>query len=164
MHGIIGRTPFRFALAGAALVAMLTAEPLQALAQQAASSECQQGIGLYKQRIGLIQRIQALPKKSADPFMACTLFSNLGAANAHVLAWAKANKEWCQIEDNQITGLENEARQVAGIRAKACGVAAQYKKLKSQAEAAARSGGGGFNVDMSADPLAPPVKVPPSAL
>jgi hypothetical protein len=158
------RTPFRFVLAGAILFATVATEPLQTMAQQAAPSECQQGIGLFKQRITIIQRIQALPKKAADPFIACTLFTNLGAANAHVLSWAKANKEWCQIEDNQITGLETEARQVAGIRVKACGVAAQYKKLKAQAEAAARNGGGGFNVDMSSDPLAPTVKIPPAAL
>jgi hypothetical protein len=158
------RTPFLFVLAGVILFATVASEPSQTMAQQAAApSECQQGLGLFKQRISIIQRIQALPKKSADPFMACTLFTNLGAANAHVLSWAKANKEWCQIEDNQITGLETEARQVAGIRTKACGVAAQYKKLKSQAEAAARNGGN-FNIDMSADPLAPPVKIPPAAL
>ena len=158
------RTPFRFMLAGAILFATLASEPLQTMAQQAAPpSECQAGIGLFKQRISIIQKIQALPKKAADPFTACTLFTNLGSANAHVLSWAKTNKEWCQIEDNQITGLEAEARQVAGIRTKACGVAAQYKKLKSQAEAAARNGGG-FNVDMSSDPLAPTIKIPPAAL
>jgi hypothetical protein len=164
MHRILRRTPFRFALVGAMLFGMVAIEPPLTLAQQAVPSECQQGIGLFKQRIGFIQRIQALPKKSADPFLTCTLFTSLGAANARVLSWAKSNKEWCQIEDNQLIGLETEARQVAGIRAKACGVAAQYKKLKAQAEAAARNGGGGFNVDMSSDPLAPPVKIPPAAL
>jgi len=37
--------------------------------------------------------------------------------------------------------------------------------MKDQAQRQAQQGGdGGFSVDMHSDPLAPPVKIPPSAL
>jgi|HubBroStandDraft_4_1064222.scaffolds.fasta_scaffold502944_1 hypothetical protein len=160
-----GFPSLRRALAGAAALALLAAMSGGAFAQ--VSPECQKGIELFKARIGWIQKIQALPKKGADPVIACTLFSKLGAANATVLAWSKANKDWCSIEDNQITGLQTEAGQVAGIRANACKVAAQYKKLKEQALHQAqqnRDENSAFSVDMHSDPLAPPVKIPPSAL
>ncbi len=152
-------------LAGLALLLAVVAVPCAAFAQ--VSPECQAGIGLFKARIGWIQKIQALPKKNADPVVACTLFTRLGAANATVLKWAKSNKDWCSIEDNQITGLENEAKQVGGIRANACKVAAQYSKMKAQAiqqQRAKASGDNAFSVDMHSDPLVPPVKIPPSAL
>jgi hypothetical protein len=159
------RPPTRLsALRGFLLGAAIAAAPGVAFAQQV-SPECQKGLDLFKQRIVWIQKIQAMPKKNADPFVACTLFTKLGAANASVLAWAKSNKDWCSIEDNQITGLEGEAKQVGSIRAKSCAVAAQYSKLKAQAlEAAKHRQDNGFSVDMSADPLATPVKIPPSAL
>jgi hypothetical protein len=159
-----GFQPLRRALAGAAMSAFVVTTSGSAFAQVPA--ECQKGIELFKARISWIQKIQALPKKAADPGVACTLFTKLGAANATVLAWSKSNKDWCSIEDNQITGLENEAKQVAGIRAKACTVAAQYKKLKDQAlhQAQQNREDNAFSVDMHADPLAPPVKIPPSAL
>jgi len=154
----------RLALAGVTLAAAIALAPAIASAQQV-SSECKAGIDLFKARITWIQRIQALPKKNANPETACSLFGNLSSANARVLAWAKSNKDWCSIEDNQITGLEAEAKQVGAIRAKACSVAVQYNKMKHQAEQAARNHqNDAFSVDMHTDPLAPPVKVPPSAL
>ena len=114
----------RRALAGATALAITVTTAGGAFAQMSTSPECQKGITLFKARIAWIQKIQALPRKKADPVVACTYFTKLGGANATVLAWAKANKEWCQIEDNQITGLEGEAKQVAAIRGKACTVAA----------------------------------------
>jgi hypothetical protein len=135
-----------------------------AFAQQV-SPECQKGIGLFKARISWIQRIQALPKKHTDPAAACSLLSNLLSANSRVLAWTKANKDWCSIGDDQLAGLQREAQQVGGIRANACKVAAQYNKLKQEAMQAQRNRqNDGFSVDMSSDPLAPSVKIPPSAL
>ena len=155
----------RRTLAGAAALAITVTTAGGAFAQMSTSPECQKGITLFKARIVWIQKIQALPRNKADPVVACSYFTKLGGANATVLAWAKANKEWCQIEDNQITGLEGEAKQVAAIRGKACTVAAQYAKMKDQAQRQAQQGGdGGFSVDMHSDPLAPPVKIPPSAL
>ncbi|SEB75454.1 hypothetical protein SAMN05519104_0046 [Rhizobiales bacterium GAS188] len=154
----------RLAFAGATLLAAITLVPALASAQQV-SAECKPGIELFKARITWIQRIQALPKKHTDPIIACTLFGNLSSANARVLAWAKSNKDWCAIEDNQITGLEAEAKQVGSIRAKACNVAAEFGKLKHQAEQAAKNRqSDSFSVDMHSDPLASPVKIPPSAL
>lgn len=157
-------SPCRLMLTGATLVASVALAPSLAVAQ--VSSECQKGIELFKARIGWIQKIQALPKKVTDPVKACSLFTALGSANARTLAWARSNKDWCSIEDNQITSLEAEAKQVGGIRAKACTVAAEYNKMKHQAEQAARNHeqNGSFSVDMSTDPLSPPVKIPPSAL
>ena len=151
-------------LVGASLFAVLVLAPATAFAQQA-SSDCLKGGDLFKARIGWIQKIQALPKKHADPVLACSLFNNLSSANARVLAWAKTNKDWCSIEDNQIAGLEAESTNVSNIRGKACAAAAQFAKLKRQAEQAAKnSQDDAFSVDMHSDPLAPRVKIPPSAL
>jgi len=150
----------------ATLAATFALVPAIAGAQQT-SSECAKGIDLFKARITWIQRIQELQKakKQTDPGTACSLFGNLGAANARVLAWAKTNQAWCSIEENQITGLEAEAKQVGGVRAKACNVAAQYNKMKHQAEQQRHNQqDNAFSTDMHADPLAPTNKIPPSAL
>jgi hypothetical protein len=156
-------SPLRSSVAGAVAFAILAGVPGAAFAQ--ASPECQKGIELFKGRIVWIQKLQALPRKHADPVTACSILSNLGAANARVLAWTRKNKDWCSIGDDQLAGLEKEAQQVGGIRANACKVAAQYNKLKQQAlQAQKNRQEDGFSVDMSSDPLAPPVKIPPSAL
>ena len=150
-------------LFGATLFASLALAPVTVLAQ--VSSDCQKGGELFKARIVWIEKIQALPRKKTDPVTACSLFNNLSSANTKVLAWAKANKDWCAIEDNQIAGLEAESTNVGNIRSKACAAAAQYTKLKSEAERAAKNrDNDAFSVDMHSDPLAPPVKIPPSAL
>ncbi|MBV9741851.1 MAG: hypothetical protein JOZ30_19570 [Hyphomicrobiales bacterium] len=150
-------------LVGATLFATLALPPAAAFAQ--VSSDCQKGGELFKARIVWIEKIQGLPRKKTDPVTACTLFNNLSSANAKVLAWAKANKDWCAIEDTQIAGLEAESTNVGNIRGKACAAAAQYTKLKAEAERAAKNrDNDAFSVDMHSDPLAPPVKIPPSAL
>ena len=147
-----------------ALFAALALAPASVFAQQV-SSDCQKGGELFKARIGWIQKIQSLPKKHTDPMTACSLFNGLSSANARVLAWAKSNKDWCSIEDSQIAGLEAESTNVSNIRGKACAAAAQFAKLKHQAEQAAKNGqDDAFSVDMHSDPLAPRVKIPPSAL
>jgi hypothetical protein len=150
-------------LVGATLFAALTLAPATLLAQ--VSSDCQKGGELFKARIAWIEKIQGLPRKKTDPVTACSLFNNLSSANAKVLAWAKANKDWCSIEDQQIAGLEAESTNVSNIRGKACAAAAQFSKLKNEAERAAKNrDNDAFSVDMHSDPLAPPVKIPPSAL
>ena len=70
------------------------------------------------------------------------------------------------VSAKHVASLQNEAKQVGGIRAKACSVAAQYSKMKQQAQHAAQQNreSDAFSVDMNTDPLAPPVKIPPSAL
>jgi hypothetical protein len=129
------------------------------------SPECQKGVELFKARITWIQRLQAMPKKGANPVTACSLLNNLSSANARVLAWTKSNKDWCQIGDDQLASLQKEAQQVGSFRANACKVAAQYNKLKEQALNAQKNHqNDSFSVDMSSDPLTAPVKIPPSAL
>jgi hypothetical protein len=157
-------SPRRVSFVGATVFATLALAPATVFAQQP-SSDCVKGGELFKARIGWIQKIQALPKKKTDPLTACSLFNGLSGANARVLSWAKSNKDWCSIEDQQIAGLEAESANVGNIRAKACAAAAQFSKLKSQAEKAAKNRqDDAFSVDMHSDPLAPPVKIPPSAL
>ena len=156
-------SPRRLTLVGATLLATLAMAPLTAVAQ--VSPECQKGGELFKARISWIQKIQALPKKKTDPMTACSLFNGLNGANARVLSWAKSNKDWCSIEDQQIAGLEAESTNVGNIRAKACAAAVQFGKLKNQAEKAAKNRqDDAFSVDMHSDPLTQPVKIPPSAL
>ncbi|MBW0003630.1 MAG: hypothetical protein JO216_09080 [Hyphomicrobiales bacterium] len=162
MPASIRFSPHLRRLFGATLFATLALPPA-AFAQ--VSSDCQKGGELFKARIVWIEKIQGLPRKKTDPVTACTLFNNLSSANAKVLAWAKANKDWCAIEDTQIAGLEAESTNVGNIRGKACAAAAQYTKLKAEAERAAKNrDNDAFSVDMHSDPLAPPVKIPPSAL
>jgi hypothetical protein len=156
-------SPHGLKLVGATLFATLALAPATVLAQ--VSSDCQKGGDLFKARIAWIQKIQSLPRKKTDPVTACSLFNGLAGANAKVLSWAKANKDWCSIEDNQIAGLEAESSNVSNIRGKACTAAAQFTKLKNEAERAAKNrDNDAFSVDMHSDPLAPPVKIPPSAL
>ena len=131
-------SPHRLKLVGATLFATLALAPAIVMAQ--VSSDCQKGGELFKARISFIQKIQALPRKHADPNAACSLFNGLAGANAKVLAWAKANKDWCSIEDQQIAGLEAESTNVSTIRGKACAAAAQFTKLKNEAERAAKIG------------------------
>jgi hypothetical protein len=155
-------SPRRVSLAGASLLAALAMAPVMVLAQD---SDCQKGGELFKARISWIQKIQALPRKRTDPVTACSLFNGLSSANTRVLAWARSNKDWCSIQDDQIASLESEAKTVGNIRGKACSAAVQYTKLKHQAEQAARNKeDDAFSVDMHSDPLAPTIKIPPGAL
>ena len=157
------RPLLRSSVAAAVVLAVVAGAPGTAFAQ--VSPECQKGIELFKERIAWIQKLQAMPKKNADPYTACSLLTKLGSANARVLAWTKSNKDWCSIGDDQVASLQKEAQQVGGIRANACKVAAQYAKLKEQAAQAQKNhSDDGFSVDMHSDPLTPTIKIPPSAL
>lgn len=157
------RPSLRSSVAAAVALAIVAGVPSMAFAQ--VSAECQKGVELFKGRIAWIQKLQAMPKKGANPIVACSLLNNLSAANARVLAWTKSNKDWCGIGDDQLASLQKEAQQVGTFRANACKVAAQYNQLKAQALAAQKNRqNDSFSVDMSSDPLAPTVKIPPSAL
>ena len=72
-----------------------------------------------------------------------------------MLAYMVKNKDWCQIPDDAIAQLRASHAKSATFGGKACTVAAQIRKMKSQAAQAAQAGGapGGIGGPPPAQPL-----------
>jgi hypothetical protein len=60
-----------------------------------------------------------------------------------MLAYMTKNKDWCQIPDDAIAQLKISHAKSVAFGGKACTVAAQIKKMKSQAAQAAQQAGPG---------------------
>ncbi len=54
-------------------------------------------------------------------------------AEEALLAYMVKNKDWCSFPDDAINNLKASHEKNAGFSAKACKVAAQFKKMKEQA-------------------------------
>jgi hypothetical protein len=115
-----------------------------ALAQQSCGDDLQK---LGQQREAALQSINALVAsahgKQLDPAIFCAKSGPLNVAESAMLAYMQKNKDWCSIPDSVIDQLKTTHAKSVGFSAKACGVAAQMRKMKEQA---AQGGGGGPQV------------------
>jgi hypothetical protein len=124
------------ALAGAAVA--LVAAP--ALAQ---SESCQQFGKILKDRESIVQKLNAAgnnKNKKMDPKSACSLFGSLVANGEGAVKWLEANKDWCQIPDQFITGIKGQHAQAVSLRGQACKVAAQQIEIEKKAKQGGGSG------------------------
>ncbi len=81
--------------------------------------------------------------KKLDPEAFCARSRPLNAAEDAMLAYMVKNKDWCQIPDDAVNQLKISHAKSVAFGGKACMVAAQIKKMKSQAAAQAAQQGSG---------------------
>ena len=125
-------------LAGLAGSVALLAAVLPARAQ---SSACQELGAHLNDRRSLVQGIQAMTanNKKMEPKAACAAFGKLATNGTTTLKWAEANKDWCQVPDQLITGIKADHEKVLKIRGQACGAAAKRAEMEKKG----RDGQGG---------------------
>lgn len=92
---------------------------------------------------GINDLVIAAHGKKLDPDAFCAHSRPLNAAEDAMLAYMIKNKDWCQIPDDAIGQLKASHAKSVAFGGKACSVAAQIKKMKSQAAQAAQQGGAG---------------------
>ena len=129
------------------VVALLAAAP--AFAAQDCAADLQ---SLAGRREAALKNINVLVAnahgKKLDPEAFCARSAPLTSAEDAMLAYMVKNKDWCQIPDDAITQLKTSHAKSAAFGGKACTVAAQIRKMKSQAaqaqaQAAQQQPGGG---------------------
>jgi hypothetical protein len=102
---------------------------------------------LSAQREAALKNINALvvaaKGKKLDPEQFCAHSRPLNAAEEAMLAYMVKNKDWCQIPDDAIAQLKASHAKSVTFGGKACSVAAQIKKMKTQAAQAAQQGAAG---------------------
>ncbi len=91
---------------------------------------------------GINELVVSAHGKKLDPDAFCARSRPLNAAEDAMLAYMIKNKDWCQIPDDAIGQLKATHAKSVAFGGKACTVAAQIKKMKSQAAQAAQQGGG----------------------
>jgi hypothetical protein len=81
--------------------------------------------------------------KKLDPDAFCSHSRPLNAAEEAMLAYMVKNRDWCQIPDDAIAQLKASHAKSVAFGGKACTVAAQIRKMKTQAAQAAQQGANG---------------------
>lgn len=150
--------PLRLAAAFAGGLA-LTASAIAPAAAQ--SQTCQEIKEMLDERRELVQKLNALSKggKQADPRTACTALTKLVANGAAASKWMDANKDWCQVPDQFVTGFKEDHEKSTKIRGQACSIAAKVTAAEKQA----RQGGGRGGL-LGGDGLQGSIRMPQGAL
>jgi hypothetical protein len=125
---------FGFAILGLAFAIAAVASMGSAAAQDDCNGTLQR---LSKQREVELNNVNDLIKsqhgKPLDPAIACARSAGLNKVEGEMLAFMQKNKDWCSIPDDSIAELTaNHAKSIA-FTSRACGVAAQMRKMKEQA-------------------------------
>jgi hypothetical protein len=136
-----GIAMFKYLLCGVLLV---SAAP--AFADQDCGKDLQTLAGRRETALKNINALVAASNgKKLDPEAFCARSTPLNAAEDAMLAYMVKNKDWCQIPDDAIAQLKASHAKSAAFGGKACSVAAQIRKMKTQAaqaQAQASQGGG----------------------
>lgn len=94
-------------------------------------------------RLALIEKLNNFKKKKPTAIEACKTMTSLIAADKKIMDWMVANKDWCQVPDEQLTQLKQASEQSNEFRGKACAAAANQAKQIEQLKRAQAQGGGG---------------------
>ncbi len=108
-----------------------------------ALADCQEDMGkIMAERQTLINSLNKLSGggKQLEPTAACPKLRGLAAQDGKLVTFLEKNKDWCNIPDNFVDNAKAGRDKSASFAAKACKVAAQMEKMKSQQAA----GGGGM--------------------
>ncbi len=123
---------------------LLTATP--AFAAQDCAVDLQSLAGRRETALKNINALVATAHgKKLDPDAFCARSGPLNSTEDAMIAYMVKNKDWCQIPDDAINQLRASHAKSAAFGAKACTVAVQIRKMKSQAaqaQAQAAQGGG----------------------
>lgn len=101
-----------------------------------------------------IQALQAISKSHGgklDPEAACPHLRAMKGIEAKMLAYLKANKDWCNIPDQFVASFTANTEKTKKMTAQACALAVKEKRIQE-------SGGMGFGK------LPPPPKLPTGPL
>jgi hypothetical protein len=101
-------------------------------------------------RNSIMAQLNAFKKKKPTAAQACSLLSRLVSTEQKIMTWMIANKDWCQIPEEQITGLKQASGQSVTVRGQACNAAsqqakqiAQMRRQQQMQQRQQQSGGGG---------------------
>jgi hypothetical protein len=125
---------FVFALAAGS--ATLTAA---SFAQQSCGEDLKH---LSEKRAAELDRVNGMVRaakgKPMDPAKFCSQSAGLNSAESALIAYMEKNKDWCGVPDEVLGSLKaNHVKSVA-FSAKACAVAAQFKKQQAAGAAQAQ--------------------------
>jgi len=114
-----------------------------AVPASAAPADCQENFEkLGRQRMTLVQKVQGFQKKKTSATNVCAALNQLSAADAKLISWAEANKDWCQIPDQFLETLKSSSGQISTARGNACSAAKKEAAILRQMKAnAAQSQG-----------------------
>ena len=93
-------------------------------------------------RVQLINRINGFQKKKPTAVEACKIMTALVGVDKKILEWMEANKDWCQVPDEQIASLKQAGEQTSAFKTKACTAAVTQAKQIEQMKKAQAQGGG----------------------
>ncbi len=150
------KTSVKLIVFSAMLFSGATLAPLNAFALPDSCNDFQKLVG---PRMALIAQINGFKKKKPSAGQACSILTRLTGADRKILDWMNANKDWCQIPEDQIAGLKQASGQSASFRAQACNAASQQAKQLSQMRRQQQQQGGGGQAAPGAG-----VKLPQGAL
>jgi hypothetical protein len=94
-------------------------------------------------RVSLINRINGFQKKKPTAVEACKIMTSLVGVDMKILEWMEANKDWCQVPDEQIASLKQAGAQTSAFKTKACAAAVTQAKQIEQMKKAQAQGGSG---------------------
>lgn len=124
-----------------ALSALLAATALAGISTSAQGADSCAELGVLKgKREAILQNINQLvvaaKGKQMDAETFCERARPIIAADNAFVASLNKNKDWCQVPDEVIGQFKEIQVKDTAMASRACGVAAQMKKAKEQAEAA----------------------------
>jgi hypothetical protein len=125
--------------AGALVLAGSIMAPLVSTDARAQAAGCTDIQKMLLERKSIAGSLAPKKGQQLDAGFACTNFGKLVTNGTTLIKWVDANKDWCQIPDNFVTGIKADHERATSIRAKACGIAAKQSQVQKQA----REGAGG---------------------
>ena len=124
----------------------------------AVPESCGEFTKLITPRIALIQKLNNFKNKKPTAAEACNVMTGLVQVDKKIMDWMVANKDWCQVPDEQLAQLKQSADQSSGFKSKACAAAVTQAKQIEQLKRAQAQGAG------SAPPPGSGVRLPQGAL
>ena len=97
---------------------------------------------LVAPRIAFIEKLNSFKSKKPTAIEACKVMTGLVQADKKIMDWMLANKDWCQVPDDQIAQLKQSSDQSSGFKNKACAAAVTQAKQLEQLKRAQAQGGG----------------------
>jgi len=128
---IVGRSAGRLSVAAAGLAFGLAATGA------AHAGDCNSDIaGLSQKRQVFIEKLNGIAKMSKgklDPVASCPVLRGLVSAEAQLIKYLDANKNWCNVPDETLANLKAADAKSQGFATKACEIAVQAKQQQKQA-------------------------------
>ena len=134
---IVSRIGAKTGLLAALFMVLVGTTPAMAVPES-----CAEFVKIAAPRLALIEKLNNFKTKRPSAMEACKVMTSLNAADKKIMDWMLANKEWCQVPEDQIESLKVSGEQSQGFRNKACAAAVtQAKQIEQQKRAQAQGGG-----------------------